>query len=327
MASFAHFLRSQWLFTPPYPKQSFEGQTVIITGSNTGLGREAARHIVRLGAEKVIIACRSAEKGEAARANIEKSTGRTNVIEVWQLDLGSYDSVKEFAKRAEGLPRIDVLLENAGIAKNYWSMIADNESCVTVNVISTMLLGILLLPKLKQVATKYKIRPILSIVNSEVHGYTQLPERKAPGKLFDNLNDEKLSAPYVKERYPVSKLLQVFATRALVDEYASPADQFPVTINLVNPGLCYSELSREQGPMFRFMQIVLGARSTEVGSRTLVWGAAGGPETHGKYMSDCKVAEFGRFVTTEEGVKTQQRTWEELKEKLKKIEPGLFDRL
>ena len=58
----------------PYPTSSFAEKTVIITGSNTGLGKEAARHIARLGAETLILAVRSLEKGEAAKRDIEKST-------------------------------------------------------------------------------------------------------------------------------------------------------------------------------------------------------------------------------------------------------------
>lgn len=85
-----------------------------MTGSNVGLGLEAARHFVRLGAEKVILAVRSIEKGEDAKKNIEQSEKSSGVVEVWQLDLSSYESVKQFAKRADGLKRIDAVVENAG---------------------------------------------------------------------------------------------------------------------------------------------------------------------------------------------------------------------
>src|SRR6266536_1040966 len=65
------------LFAPifvsvPVPTASFDGQTVIMTGSNTGLGLEAARHITKLGAQRVILAVRSIAKGEAAKKSIEE---------------------------------------------------------------------------------------------------------------------------------------------------------------------------------------------------------------------------------------------------------------
>ena len=108
------FLYNQFFVTPKYPTQSCEGKTIIVTGANVGLGYEAAKHFVRLGAEQVILAVRSLEKGKAAAATIESEERRSGVVDVWELDLGNYDSVKKFAKRVDGLKRVDVVLENAG---------------------------------------------------------------------------------------------------------------------------------------------------------------------------------------------------------------------
>lgn len=106
------FLKSQFAYIPE-PTKSFAGQTVVVTGSNTGLGREAARHFVRLDAAKVILAVRSIKKGEDAQTDIEQTTGKKGVVEVWQLDMANYDSVTAFAKRCESLDRLDVVMENA----------------------------------------------------------------------------------------------------------------------------------------------------------------------------------------------------------------------
>ena len=149
------FLRSQLFFHPPNPTKKYTGQTVIVTGSNAGLGLEASRHFVRLDAAKVILAVRNLEKGEAAKKTIEKSTGRAGVIEVWQLDLASYESVKDFARRAQGLERLDILVENAGIVTFNFSMMEDNESSITTNVVSPVLHSLLLLPKLRETGAKY----------------------------------------------------------------------------------------------------------------------------------------------------------------------------
>ncbi|KAI9874677.1 MAG: hypothetical protein M1830_009419 [Pleopsidium flavum] len=124
--------------------KQFTGQTIIVTGANCGLGLEAARHFIRLHAEKVILAVRNLEKGEAAKQSIETSEKRVDVVEVWQLDLASYESVKQFASRAEGLNRLDVVVENAGIVTKKLSMMEDNESSITTNVISTFLLALLI---------------------------------------------------------------------------------------------------------------------------------------------------------------------------------------
>lgn len=186
--SFAlHFLYVQFFVTPPSPSKKFTGQTVIVTGSNTGLGFEAARHFVRLGADKVILAVRTVEKGEAARKRIEESTQRTSVVEVWQLELESYESVKAFAEKARGLDRLDVLVENAGVALEKFRMAGEDEATVTVNVTSTFLLALLLLPKMQETSVKYNTKPRLSVVTSELHVVSSFDERKADN-IFDELN-------------------------------------------------------------------------------------------------------------------------------------------
>ena len=153
------FLRSQFFSIPPYPTKKYTDQTIIVTGSNAGLGLEASRHFVRLDAAKVILAVRNLEKGEAAKQSIEESTGRTGVVEVWQLDLAHYESVKDFAKRAQGLERLDVLVENAGIVTFNYSMTEDNESTITTNVVSPILHSLLLLPKLRETGARFNTLP------------------------------------------------------------------------------------------------------------------------------------------------------------------------
>ena len=74
------------------------------------------------------MACRSLQKGEAAKKDIETTTKRSGVVEVWQLDLSSYDSVRKFAERAKTLSRVDTFLENAGILTQEFSSLEDNES-------------------------------------------------------------------------------------------------------------------------------------------------------------------------------------------------------
>ena len=128
-----HFISSQ--FTKlPYPEQSLSGQTVIVTGANTGLGLEAAKHFTRLGAAKVILAVRSLGKGERAKESVEQATGKKGVVEVWQLDLSSYESVKAFANKAEALPRIDADVENEGDIPATWTVAEGSERSITVNV-------------------------------------------------------------------------------------------------------------------------------------------------------------------------------------------------
>jgi NAD(P)-dependent dehydrogenase (short-subunit alcohol dehydrogenase family) len=143
------------------------GGTYIVTGANTGLGLEAARHLVQLGAAKVIMGVRNVTAGEEARADIQETTGISNVAEVWALDLSSYLSVKAFANRAiEELDRIDALIENAAVAMSKRVLAEGHTLPVTVNVYSTFLLGVLLLPKMSESSKRYSITSHLSIVTS-----------------------------------------------------------------------------------------------------------------------------------------------------------------
>lgn len=155
----------------PSPQKQFTGKTVIVTGANVGLGLEAARHFVRLDAAKVILACRDTEKGERAKAEIERSTARSGIIEVWPLDLCSFESVRQFCQRADRLPRLDVVVENAAVAMvGPQGVLAEGyESTVTVNVVSTFLMALLLLPTLRRTATTFNVRPNLVIVSSDAH--------------------------------------------------------------------------------------------------------------------------------------------------------------
>jgi retinol dehydrogenase-12 len=319
---FLKFLKSQYFAKIPYPTESWTSKTVIVTGSNTGLGLEAARHFARLGAAKIILAVRSAEKGEAAKQNIiasEKVSPET--IEVWSLDLQSFDSVKAFAKQCETLDRIDAVVENAGISTQNFKLVEGYESTVTTNVISTFLLALLLLPQLRATAKKHNVRPHLTIVSSEVHFFTKFPARAAP-EIFKELNDPNSKLAVMMDRYNVSKLLEVYVCRELVKEYMSSPD-YPVILNFLNPGFCHSELGRESPILMAIIKFIFNARTTEVGSRSLVQAASAGPETHGKYLSDCVPHEPAKSVVGPGGPETQKKVWDELKVILEKIEPGV----
>lgn len=143
---------------------------MIVTGANGGLGLEAARHFTRLGAARVILACRSTERGEAAKADLERSTTSSTVLEVWSLDLCSFESVQAFCRRAEKeLDRLDVLLANAALLSLDLKMAEGYEVQITANVISNFLLVLMLLPLLRRTAAKYNTETTVSVVASEAH--------------------------------------------------------------------------------------------------------------------------------------------------------------
>ncbi|OAK96617.1 NAD(P)-binding protein [Phaeosphaeriaceae sp. SRC1lsM3a] len=321
-AAIKELVSSQLFYTPKLPsKDSFTGKTIIVTGGNTGLGLEAARHYVRAGAETVIIACRTLSKGEIAKEDIEKTEKRTGVLDVWELDLASYASVKAFAKRCETLPRLDVVLENAGMFTLNFEKAESHEKMTLVNVISTFMLALLLLPTLRKSAAKTGTRPFLTIVTSESHGFTPMPEKQAD-KIFDELAREETAN--MAARYAVSKLLEILALRHLTRSIIEDRYKYPVVINCVTPGLCYSGLIGKDAGLTPVILKALLARTTEVGSRALV-NATGpvGEETAGEYVLDDRIWQTSPLVRSEEGTQLARRVWDELIQILEAECPGI----
>ena len=351
---FAGFLYSQLRVTLPYPTTSCEGKTIIVTGSNVGLGLEAARHFARLRASKLILAVRNTSAGEEAKRSIEESTVcGPNVVEVWSMDLSSYDSVKAFAARAaKELPRIDAVVCNAAIATREFNLAEGLERSLTVNVVATSLLGILLLTKLKETAKTYSTRPSLTFVSSDVHKQSTLPDAKdvPNGSTTDEKGVKKQSTdtpllahmsdgddPRVVKnfgsRYPDSKLLQILFIRQLMAHLPTPTAEYPVTINYSNPGLCHSELAREGAWQVEVMKKLIG-RTTEAGSRTSVHAAQAGwldvegeGYTQGMYLNDCGPGTVSDFVTSEDGLKEEKRVWREVCTKMEAAASGVLKNL
>jgi retinol dehydrogenase-12 len=292
---FHEFLYAQLITTPPVPTVSLFGQTIIITGGNRGLGFEAAKHMVRLGASKLILGVRSVSAGETAKTAILKANPSTSTdIEAWPIDLTSYYSVKGFAQRAtETLPRIDSVINNAGLATAVYVTAEDNESTITVNIISTFLLSILMLPKLRESALTFGTTPCISVIGSEGMNFINFKERSvANGAILTTLNDK--ATANMQDRYFLTKLLVMYAVRELAAQIdnstKNSGKRQRVILNCVAPGYCATDLAHEQKDTIKFkvMEKIL-ARKPEVGSRCIVDGVVQGPKSHGQYLSESKV--------------------------------------
>lgn len=189
------FLHSQLFVTPPSPRHSFAEQTIVVTGSNTGLGLEAARHFYRLNCARLILAVRTVTKGQKAKEELVESVptrSDPDAIEVWELDQSSTASTLAFIDRVKTeLARVDVVVENAGINSGDWILYEGFEQAVQVNVLNTFLLALALLPKLNETKSNYPdSQPHLVIVSSEAHRMTKFPEINAPD-LYAQLNEKK----------------------------------------------------------------------------------------------------------------------------------------
>lgn len=322
------FLHSQLLVTLPYPTTLFTGQTIIVTGGNSGLGLEAARHFIRLDAAKVILSVRSVSKGKTAAADISTSTNTpTSRIEVWPLDLASHDSIKQFAARVSRTERLDAVVMNAGILTSKYELVGEEESTIAINVINTSLLGLMVLPKLRESAKTFGARGRLVFVGSDLQLVAKFTEQNVLGKRILEALREKETAN-MGDRYNTSKLLLLYAVRSIAARSPVSSDS-NVIINYLTPGACKSDLFRDEASWISRMAmgaaVALVARTTEVGSRTYLDAARPdvSADTHGKFLMDCKIWPNGENVDSEHGQKLQERFVSELFAKLEGIQPGV----
>eukprot|EP00105_Crassostrea_gigas_P030343 XP_011452614.1 PREDICTED: retinol dehydrogenase 13 [Crassostrea gigas] len=133
-------------------KARLDGKTVIITGANTGIGKETAIDLASRGA-KVILACRDVMRAERAATDIMKKSNNQNIV-VKIVDLASLDSIRKFADNInKSEPKIDILINNAGIMMcPYWKTQDGFEMQFGVNHLGHFLLTNLLLDKIKSSA-------------------------------------------------------------------------------------------------------------------------------------------------------------------------------
>ncbi|KAJ0301439.1 hypothetical protein COL5a_011040 [Colletotrichum fioriniae] len=290
-------------------ESSCVGKTYVITGGNSGLGLETARHLVASSAATVVLAVRNLSAGETAKADIEKSTGRKGVV--------------------QELDRIDGFVCNAGIMIDQWETFEGVESSIFVNVVNTLFLGSLMMPKLIESARKFSIKPTLVFIVS-VLGYTVKAEmdKSRNGSVFDGLNDQKRAN--MDSRYALTKLVEECAVRQFAAQF--PVDRTGVVITMVAPGLCTTGLGRDARTFTKIMHEAVRAmmaRTAEVGSRTILHGLVVGEEGHGKLLSGCKIKEFWvpDWVSNDEGQRLQKTIWKELVAKLEQVQPGCISQI
>ncbi|KAJ0346662.1 hypothetical protein COL26b_007923 [Colletotrichum chrysophilum] len=244
MPSVIEFLQSQLFTEVPVPTKKFNGQTIIVTGSNTGLGLQAARHFILLQAAKVILAVRSIPKGKEALTRLEESTETKGVVEVWELDLSSYASVQNFAEHARSLERLDVLVNNAGIMTYDFVLAEKDDSLITVNAVSPLLLSILLLPKMRETSLRYDKETVITFVGSLGHARVDFIESKSE-HIFKDLAVEKVAR--MTERYNISKVIQLQLARELAENVTKSEKLGNIVVSMVNPGLSDTEVTRNLG--------------------------------------------------------------------------------
>ncbi|CZR63803.1 related to short-chain dehydrogenase/reductase family protein, putative [Phialocephala subalpina] len=295
----------------PAPGTSISGKSAIITGGNTGLGYEAALQLLGLKLSNLILAVRSPNRGEAAAAKLKALYPKSN-IDVWQLDMCSYDSIQAFANRVRTqLSRIDFVILNAGMMNMEFKVVksTSHEEIFQVNYLSTMLLTVLLLPTLKAKGPLGEPAH-LTIVSAALTLAAKFPNKEA-NPLFPSFDDPKVFDQ--QETYNSSKLLAHMFLWKLVD-YVSADD---VIVNLADPAWCKgTELTRAvTNPVLKMGMkafAVSTGRTPKVGASCFVDAAVNkGKESHGCFLMSWKIHPFAAFLYTLDGKVVIERVWEE----------------
>jgi len=224
----------------PRPPDATSNRVVLVTGATSGIGLETAR---ALGREDslVVLGVRDPVRGQAVADEIARGGGRAEVL---RIDLASFESVREAARRfLEKHHRLDALVNNAGVAIRTRQVTADgHERTWQTNFLGGFLLTRLLLPALKAAP-----RPRVVNVSSEAHRTGRID--------WSNLELEKGYGAY--QAYANTKLGQVLFTRELARREPR------IQVNAVHPGVIATNIWREVPAVLRWIPRLLFASAAK----------------------------------------------------------------
>ncbi|HBP21552.1 MAG TPA: short-chain dehydrogenase [Planctomycetes bacterium] len=242
---------------------NLSSKTYVVTGSNTGIGKEIARGLNRLGA-RVILACRNQTKAAAAKDDIVSSTGN-DAVELIALDQGDPSSVKAFAAEvAQRHDQLDGLVNNAGCWLTTYELDPQGiERTFTVNTLGYWRLT-------------NALEPLL--IEGGGGRVVNVASEMAYGLQADDLG-------YQRRRWsgPAAYAQSKQGNRMLSWVRAERLRDKGVTVNALHPGVVSTEIARNGrgivGGVSRVYFKVFGLTPT-MGADTALWLAAS-PEAEG----------------------------------------------
>ena len=251
--------------------EKMEGKICVVTGANSGIGKETAIALAKLGAT-VVMACRNEERGEAALREVLSTSG--GEAELMVVDVGEVESVDRFASAFYAkYDHLDVLVNNAGIWSNERKENSRGyEMMFAVNHLGYFYVAHKLLPALKKAGGARVVN-----VSSEAH-------RSAKPDLDDvNWSNRKYKSV---QAYGDSKLFNIWFTKEFSRRYANCG----ITTNCLHPGVVNTNLA--DGGLVGLFWRVFGSflKTPEQGAQTQIY-LASSPDVEGvtgKYFKNCQ---------------------------------------
>lgn len=290
----AAYLLRDYISGPDYEiKESLKDKVVIVTGANTGIGKEVVRNLVKRDA-KVIMACRDMDKCEETRTELVLQS-RNKYVYCRKCDLASQESIRKFVELfKKEHSRLDILINNAGVMRCPKSYTEDGiEMQLGVNHMGHFLLTNLLLDVLKNSAPARIVN-----VSSAAH---------ARGKIkLKDLNSEEKYDP--ADAYSQSKLANILFTRELADRLKGTG----VTVNAVHPGVVNTDIVRHMGfnqnylsRMFVKTLLWLFVKSPLKGAQSVLYTALDPSlnDVTGIYISNSKITDVSKEAKNDEVAK------------------------
>ncbi len=262
-----------------------QGKVCVVTGANSGIGKETALGLAQLGAT-VVLVCRSQERGDAALAEITQRSGNDSVS-LLVADLSAQRQVRRVVVAfREQFDRLDVLVNNAALARRTRAVSEDGvELTLAVNHLAPFLLTNLLLDRLKASAPARVVT-----VSSAAHKDAEIN--------FADLQGEQSYATFGFGAYSQSKLANVLFTY----ELARRLEGTGVTANCLHPGVVATGIFRDT-PLWLRVGLTL--------ARPFILGSAQGADTVLYLAAAPEVAGVsGRYFEKRQPVQSSPRSYD-----------------